>query len=192
MDLFLDIVTVAVGTTVVAGHIWATRHHFYSETMPAGAAIIAVAVISTWAYFSVLTMTGNQPIELVAFGLLVVIASAALFWQAVEATRAARLRYVFDPKAPHRLVTEGPYRLVRHPFYTSYIMLWMGWGIATASLTAILPVLFFIVAYGLAARREEASFAGSPLAAQYEDYRNAVGFMVPKLSPRGNQATGRA
>lgn len=193
MEFVLDIATVAVGSAVVAAQIWATRKHFHSETMPVGAAVIGIGVITSWALFSVLTLAGDQPVEFVLAGLAVQIASGMLFWQAVAATRAARLRYVFDTQAPHRLVTAGPYRLVRHPFYTSYIMLWAGWALATASPWALPPLLFLTAAYCLAARREEASFSGTPLAAQYEAYRRAAGFMLPRLSARvRRQATGRA
>jgi protein-S-isoprenylcysteine O-methyltransferase Ste14 len=191
MEFVLDIATVVVGSAVVAAQIWATRQHFHSETMPVGAAVIGIGVIASWALFSVLMLTGGQPVEFALAGLLVQIASGVLFWQAVAATRAARLRYVFDPKAPHRLITAGPYRLVRHPFYTSYIMLWAGWAFATASPWALPPLLFLTAAYCLAARREEASFAGTPLAAQYKAYRVAAGFMLPRL-PGRSQAAGRA
>lgn len=193
MEFVLDIATVAVGSAVVAAQIWATRQHFHSDTMPVGAAIIGIGVITSWALFSALMLTGEQPVEFAAAGLAVQIASGVLFWQAIAATRAARLRYVFDSHAPHRLVTAGPYRLVRHPFYTSYIMLWAGWALATASAWALPPLLFLTAAYCLAARREEASFAGTPLAAQYEAYRASAGFMLPRLSARRRgQAAGRA
>lgn len=191
MEFALDIATVVVGGAVVAAQIWATRHHFHSETLPVGAAVIGVGVITTWALYTAMMLTGDQPVDFALAGLLVQIASGVLFWQAIVATRAARLRYVFDPQAPHRLITAGPYRLVRHPFYTSYIMLWAGWAFATASAWSLLPLVFLTIAYCLAARREEASFAGTPLAAQYETYREEVGFMLPKLSIR-HQATGRA
>lgn len=193
MEFALDIATVVVGSAVVAAQIWATRQHFHSESMPAGAAIIGIGVITTWALFTALMLTGKQPVEFAFAGLLVQIASGILFRQAIIATRAARLRYVFDPKAPHRLITAGPYRLVRHPFYTSYIMLWAGWAFATASPWSLPPLLFLTAAYCLAARREEASFSGTPLAAQYEAYREAAGFMLPRLSARWRgQAAGRA
>lgn len=191
METVLDIAAVATGSAVMAGFIWATRHHFHAETVPLGAAVVSIAALATWVLFAALLLLNRQPVELLLAGLLFQFASGALFWWAVSATRRARLRYVFDPAEPHGLVTDGPYRFVRHPFYASYITLWVGWAIATGSNWALVPAAFLVAVYTMAARREELAFAASGLARRYAAYQARTGFILP--SPASlRAATGQA
>src|SRR5690242_14840909 len=67
------------------------------------------------------------------FGLALQLASTWLFWSAIAAPPAARLLLAFDPGPPEGLVRHGPYRIVRHPFYTSYVLFWLGWSLAAWS-----------------------------------------------------------
>jgi protein-S-isoprenylcysteine O-methyltransferase Ste14 len=104
----------------------------------------------------------------------------------VAASRTARLRFAFDPEGPRGLVTEGPYGYVRHPFYTSYLMFWLGWAVATGALLAALPVLLFGVIYVTAARAEERLFLASDMAGAYARYRSRTGFLLPRPGRRGD------
>jgi protein-S-isoprenylcysteine O-methyltransferase Ste14 len=130
MAVLLDLVVTLVGFAVVAAYAWSLRAHFSSPAMPDGAKVITVLVIATAVAFTLLIWLGQQPVWLMLLGLALQLASAALFWRTVAASRTARLRFAFDPEGPRGLVTEGPYGYVRHPFYTSYLMFWTGWAIA--------------------------------------------------------------
>ena len=56
----------------------------------------------------------------------------------------------------HRVVTNGPYRLVRHPGYLGAILCLIGIGLALSSLIAILlPVLFVPILVWRIGREEE-------------------------------------
>jgi protein-S-isoprenylcysteine O-methyltransferase len=55
-----------------------------------------------------------------------------------------------------RLITRGPYRLLRHPAYTGGILVYAGIGLATGNwLSAIAMPLSLIIAYGRRIRIEE-------------------------------------
>lgn len=149
--------------------------------MPDGMKVVSAAVTLTTLYFLYLVWSQVQPVAAQVIGLGLEITATVLFWWAISASRKARLRFAFDPDKPDSLVTIGPYRLVRHPFYTSYIIFWTGWAIATWTVWAAFPVLAFVVIYVVAAKGEESKFAATPLAAEYEAYRRRTGFLFPKL-----------
>ena len=108
------------------------------------------------------------------------LASLWLFWRAIAASRAARLLLAFDPGQPSALVRHGPYRIVRHPFYTSYLLFWTGWSIAAWSAWTLPPLVAVLAIYIVAARTEEGKFARSPFAAEYETYRRRAGMFWPR------------
>ena len=52
-------------------------------------------------------------------GAVLYLASVALFWWAVITTRRLRLSLAFSSDDPKYLLRTGPYRFIRHPFYTA-------------------------------------------------------------------------
>ena len=181
MALLLDLAVTLVSFAVIAIYAWSLRAHFSSPAMPEGAKIITLMVISTGAAYTLLIWLSAQPAWMQVAGLALELASLWLFWRAVVASRSARLRYAFDPEGPRGLVTEGPYKHIRHPFYTSYLMFWAGWALATASIWSAAPVIGFAVIYIMAARNEEELFAATPMAADYAAYQARTGFLLPRL-----------
>jgi protein-S-isoprenylcysteine O-methyltransferase Ste14 len=109
------------------------------------------------------------------------VASFVLFWAAIRESSRARLLAAFDEKLPSSLLTTGPYAYVRHPFYTSYLLLWTGWSVATWSLWAVPPLAIIIMVYWSAARDEERKFAATPMAEDYAEYATRTGRFFPKL-----------
>lgn len=190
MQTFLDLLVTAVGIGTLAQYTWSMRAHFHSPRMPDGAKIISAVVIAAGLFFTVVLWTRVQPVAALLLGLALQLCSLALFWSAIRASRRARLRFAFDADNPDSLVTEGPYRYVRHPFYSSYILFWIGWGIASWSVWALVPVVGIIVIYVVAARDEEAKFARTELSAAYAAYRQRTGLFWPLPStlfgPRGD------
>jgi protein-S-isoprenylcysteine O-methyltransferase Ste14 len=82
----------------------------------------------------------------------------------------------------HTLVTTGPYRYVRHPFYLSFALAVVGGSLAMANwfilLAGALPLGFLVAR----TRIEEAKLA-ERFGAEYEEYRRRVGRFVPRLWP---------
>jgi protein-S-isoprenylcysteine O-methyltransferase Ste14 len=149
--------------------------------MPRGAILISAVVIVTTITFLYLEWTIEQPPAAQVVGVALMIFGGWMFRATIAASRNGGLRFAFDEEGPRSLVTAGPYRVVRHPFYVSYIVFWAGWSIAAWSWVALLPFAILVVIYVVAARMEERLFAGTPMAAQYEDYRRQTGFFWPRL-----------
>lgn len=184
MNMTLAVAVTIVSLATLAQHGWAYRGHFVSEAMPRGAIlltliVLAVAVADLWALW-----WGPQWPPAMLAGLALQFASLWLFWQAIAASRAARLRLAFDPTLPSGVVRHGPYRVVRHPFYASYMLFWIAWSIATWSVWSLPPLLVMLAIYVLAARGEEGRFARSPFADEYAAYRQRVGMFWPRQSTK--------
>lgn len=180
----MDYLVAAVALVTVGAYAWSLRGHFVSQTMPRGTQIISAAVTLSALFYLLLTFTIAQPFWAQAIGLALQLAAGWLFIAAISASREARLEYAFTAEKPQTLLKAGPYRHVRHPFYTSYIVFWAGWALATWSVYSVVSLAVMIVLYILAARREEEKFAQTPMAADYEAYKQQAGLFWPKLMGR--------
>ncbi|MEV0403204.1 isoprenylcysteine carboxylmethyltransferase family protein [Actinoallomurus sp. NPDC050550] len=123
-----------------------------------------------------------QP-ELALLGALIALASTALLLWArwVLGTMWASIPMLQEH---HRLRTDGPYRLVRHPIYTGLLglvtggMLACGFGIWIVLLAIAIPWLLRRV------RIEDGLMAGE-FGASYEAYRARVPALIPWTRPAG-------
>jgi protein-S-isoprenylcysteine O-methyltransferase Ste14 len=73
----------------------------------------------------------------------------------------------------------GPYGLVRHPFYCSYLLAWVAGVFASRQWWLAITPAIMLAIYWRAARWEENKFSNTPLAGQYAAYRAAVGMLMP-------------
>lgn len=154
----------------------AVRYYFNLSKMALEMKLLSLLGLLSAAILSTLLWLGPQYHPALLVGSVTETLGLALFiWTAIVA-RKAKLRLAFDPATPHTILASGPYRIMPHPFYTSYWIFWVGWALATWSLWALGPVLFLTGFYIVAARKEEQSFAASALSNEYQAYRSHVGF----------------
>jgi protein-S-isoprenylcysteine O-methyltransferase Ste14 len=115
------------------------------------------------------------------FWLAVFIYAAALglYWWAVATNRSRRLSAAFSNDLPTHLVEDGPYRLVRHPFYCSYLLAWSAGVIGSGRLWLLATVAVMLGIYLRAAYVEERKFARCVLASEYEAFRRRTGLLIP-------------
>ncbi len=114
------------------------------------------------------------------------ISSVGLFIWSFLAYRKVGTGHYVDEN--HHVVTNGPYGLVRHPFYTSAFLCWAGVTFATGNIwIAGLFVLYVIPAYWFYAASEE-NMMTAALGAQYEDYRRSVPMFIPFLFPNRHRS----
>lgn len=120
-------------------------------------------------------------------GLALQIASQFLLRAAIRATTRSKLSLAFSDDAPASLNQSGPYRFIRHPFYTAYSLTWLAAAVATAHPAAFAALVMMVAFYWVAARREEKKFLSSPLADSYRCYRKSAGMFFPNpLSHKSN------
>jgi protein-S-isoprenylcysteine O-methyltransferase Ste14 len=118
-------------------------------------------------------------------GILLYIGSVLLFLAAIESAKRTRLQRSFiDLPLPDRLITDGPFKWVRHPFCAGYLM-----G-AIAGPLAIAHQVMFAIALPLmtialtAACREERVWLSGARAEEYREYQKRTGMFVPFIGRR--------
>lgn len=81
---------------------------------------------------------------------------------------------------PEHLVTEGPYALVRHPFYASYIASALGCVLAAPHPVTLAMLVVVTLRLNATAAREERRFlASEELGGRYAEYVEATGRFLP-------------
>lgn len=147
------------------------RRHRYRASLVSGGIFVAEATG---------ILLGPVPPARLAAEAALLAAALALFAWAASVNRARPLPLAFAGQVPERLQTDGPYALVRHPFYASYLLAFGG-GLVAAGTPWLVPVVVAgAVTYWRAARREEAGFEASPLRDEYRAYARRVGMFVPR------------
>lgn len=163
-----------------ASFAWAVRNFFVKPEQRTVGLKITLLFGSLFALLHLLTIlyTVVLPVPAVIAALLYCL-GLAMFWWTVIANRLKPLAACFSPNEQLHLVQHGPYRFVRHPFYCSYLLVWLAGAVGTLNLLLGLTCAVMFVLYLIAARKEESKFAASPLAEPYALYRRATGGFLP-------------
>lgn len=164
---------------------WAVPGHFKGR---AASKMILTTVINAaavtwllWERWRVLAHRSEIPLWRESASITITALALALFWWAVAVTRRTRLTLAFSSDTPSFLVERGPYALVRHPFYTSYVLFWISASISSASLLYWAVPVVITAIYVRAATLEEAKFLNSALAPRYRDYQSRTGMIAPRI-----------
>ena len=157
------------------------RGHFASDAMPREVRLGIVASYVGLAAFVYLMLRDQHAVAPLVAALAIFAAGLALFLWAAKTTRSKRLKLAFDPGPPGFVAQTGPYRHIRHPFYASYIMFWLGCTVATLHPVMLVFLIAFSAINLTAALREERAFETSPFAAEYMNYRRTAGLLWPKF-----------
>lgn len=108
------------------------------------------------------------------------VTSIALIFVTVGIHRIPLALWHQENDAPQQIVTYGPYRWVRHPFYVSFLLSLLG-----ALLFFPHPAMVFTLVYGYlilnyTAAREERRLQASQFGAEYEAYMRQTGRFLPR------------
>jgi len=165
--------------------MWATRRHFLvSGPLPAGMRVVIVLsfVGAIW-FVARVVASGVGPGAPYALALMAV--ALGVFCWTVGTTRERRLPIAFADDMPNFIYRTGPYRYLRHPFYMSYILCWIGTSLATRGVWSWVVPLVMTAVYVAVARQEEQKFSLSRLSGDYDAYRKKTAMFIPTYRPRG-------
>ena len=172
-----------VGAAAAAVTFFAAGLTLYFERSPRPLWVMAVHYVSM--VLAILQVTGVLLLTprsdvFAAIGIAMYAASIALYLSAIEAAQRTRLQRSFvDHPLPDRLIMEGPFRWVRHPFGAGYLLGAMAAPIAIQDVRLYLVAMPLVAATVLAASREERVWLASPRAEEYRAYRQKTGMFIP-------------
>lgn len=120
-----------------------------------------------------------QPVACIALGALAMAVGLWLFWRS-HADLGDSWSITLELNADHRLVTNGLYRVVRHPMYASFLVLGIGQALLLANWIAGLSGLASLgLLIALRLPREEAMMI-EQFGDEYRGYQRRVGAIVPR------------
>jgi protein-S-isoprenylcysteine O-methyltransferase Ste14 len=79
----------------------------------------------------------------------------------------------------HRLIKKGPFAIIRHPLYVSYVLILTGLGFILLSYWLLIPALFLIIGIYPTAKAEEKVLI-EQFGDEYIKYQQKVGMFFPK------------
>jgi protein-S-isoprenylcysteine O-methyltransferase Ste14 len=143
--------------------------------------LVRLAFLCTAAQLTALALV-PPPTLLLAWAALAGYAAAnALYWWALASHGKDRPAFAFVAVTPGAFNDRGPYRLVRHPIYTAYLLGWLAGALATGLPWLLAPAAVMGLLYYRAARLEEGWFLASPFAKEYRAYQRRTGMFLPKF-----------
>ena len=175
------LVLAAFAAAVLLTYGFAMVRFFRAEPQPS----LATRVLSVTAPIAALVqigamVTGAAPaIGSILTSIGLYCTSLAVFAAAIGALGKRRLTIAFAADRPTSLVENGIFSRIRHPFYTSYILVWLAGAVASPTLPVIIVTALMAGQYLLAARAEGRKFAASDLAEDYRIYCRRAGMFWP-------------
>lgn len=86
--------------------------------------------------------------------------------------------------APRTIVTAGPYRMIRHPFYTGFLLVMISAVLALPQWSTLAAFAYTVVALNVTAIREERRLSSSEFGREYQAYARSTGRFLPHLKVR--------
>lgn len=158
---------------------WGVRGHFQmGNGMPLPMKILSACSIVFYGIFLVCLRSVHSGPWVLGMVIFLFIAALALFWWTIATTRRNRPDVAHHEAPPHQIYRNGPYRIVRHPFYLAYILFWIGTALSVGALQWF-GALLFTVWYGVLAYQEERRFIESDLGDIYADYQKKSWMLFP-------------
>ena len=169
-------------TMIVGSLIWA-RFKFF-RIRPGASKIsskfydptVGIHILGTYYYMLVSSI---EKVFYTTLAAALYIISLIIFWWSIRT--AKQLDFAFSDNVG-KIITNGPYGLVRHPFYISYILCWLTGSLLFNSFLLWITLTYLIFFYFLSARREEKVILQSTHAIEYASYKKEIGMFLPRIT----------
>lgn len=138
--------------------------------------LVAIQILTT--YFCLFTKE-HAPVLIQTIAAIGYFLAIAWFVWAIRTAKG--LDFAFSDHVG-TLITNGPFKVVRHPFYTCYIVIW-----GTSTILFNSPLLWgsftaLIAFYFISARKEENLILKTNESDKYKLMRKEVGMFIPKAT----------
>ena len=178
----LSILLLISYTTIIVGLIWAKFRFFKITSVTSRISsyfydpVVTIHIVTT--YYLFFTKDDVDPIRGV-LALMVCVSGMGLFWWAIVTTK--HLGYAFSDKVS-KIVTSGPFALIRHPFYLSYTLVWLTSLLLFNSLYLWITLTYLVTFYLSSAKSEEKVILKSDYSREYLEYSQNVGMFLPRIT----------
>jgi protein-S-isoprenylcysteine O-methyltransferase Ste14 len=163
-----------IGTRMQLGITWRR----WDRNLMRVVTLIVIATLAVAGLDARLGWADSLPSWAVTLGAALVVAGDLLFLWAMSVNRFFAKVVVIEPERGHRVVDAGPYRLVRHPGYVGWIVMWHGLVLLLASAWALLPAA--VAAAGIVVRT---ALEDRDLTAELPGYRDYAARVRFRLLP---------
>lgn len=181
MNLFAALLTI-IYITIIVGFIWARFRYFKIQSFSSRIGSIFYDPIVTMqiavTLYLLLTASSVHILAGIA-SLTFYVLSLAIFWWSIVA--AKQLDFAFSDNVG-KIVTTGPFAYVRHPFYLSYILVWLGSSILFNSIFLWITLIYLTTLYFTSAKIEEEVYLKSEYSREYRDYSHKVRMFLPRIT----------
>ncbi len=157
---------------------------FNLRWMATGAPFFVAPIVLLLGHLDVLALTddpgvGGTTVPKI-FATLLSATSIGLIAMTVGAHRVPLALWHQDNDAPVELVTWGPYRHIRHPFYSSFLLAFFAGVLAFPHTLMVACFAYSFVALSITAAREERRLEASEFGEKYRQYMAASGRFFPR------------
>jgi protein-S-isoprenylcysteine O-methyltransferase Ste14 len=118
----------------------------------------------------------SVPLAAQVLGALLILLCMVLVWRVFAANSFAVPQVRTQQGRGQKVITDGPYRVVRHPMYAAATFYFLGVPLLLGSWWGLLPIPLFMAAFGARAVAEEHMLRQA--LAGYDDYARRVPFRL--------------
>jgi protein-S-isoprenylcysteine O-methyltransferase Ste14 len=175
------------GCSCLVCFLWAAVFHFrhpkdflFRKTLISLSGLVATTVNLYFLLIRPVATTLASGVSIFLF-----LTALGIFVWSVKLTRK-KLDFAFSISKPTEVIVEGPYRYLRHPFYTSYMICWFACFVFTMNWWVLLSAIWMFCLYYSAAKFEEKSLLEGPFGEKYSKYRQRKMFAALKKKSQPN------
>jgi len=145
---------------------------------------IGATLARTLALFAVIYLPLiNQPIISYTIALPIIgiiLALSGVILMVVALRELMKIEFRGWQGIPFRLITTGPYKVLRHPINAGFISIWVGWSLTWGAIYALSLAPILVIGLVLESLLEERNLEKA-LGDEYKEYKARVGMYLPKM-----------
>ena len=145
--------------------------------------IIFLFLNKFYSIFGFLTFLTNYDLTIQIIGLIIFYAGAITYNLNIIFAGKNLCPVQFGITEDHKLIQNGPFGIIRHPLYVSYILILAGLSLTFLIYWILVPALFIIIGIYPTAKAEEETLI-EQFGEEYIEYKRKVGMFFPKFKRR--------
>jgi protein-S-isoprenylcysteine O-methyltransferase Ste14 len=142
--------------------------------------IIFLFLNKYYSIFGFLTFSNPYELAIQIVGLFIFYIGAIIYNLNIIIVGKYLLPSISGLSEDHKLIQNGPFGIIRHPLYVSYILILTGLSLTLLTYWLLIPTLFVIVGIYQTAKAEEELLI-EQFGEEYIKYKQKVGMFFPKI-----------